>query len=320
MIAVMMFVGIVVSNIDRENNLLKQRVFVLEMKLISVSSGLEKIDNDNTLLAKKVEVADADLRSAKRDSEIKIRKTEEKLSSAISAVENKTAELENNKADRRELGLVEFSLMGNIDNLEANFKKDLAMVNDKIFDPAVIYEKTQKSVVKIETNKEYGTGFLFGKKNQILTAYHVVKSPPGIYVKVFLNDGVYSEVLGKIKRIKPEWDLAIIELAVPLNAEPLMPADIRNLAVGDNILLIGNPNKFNNSASAGIVSGFDRELKNLPLLRAIQIDSSIDFGSSGSPAIDKTGKVIGLVNMGMTRSSFDFIIPVNYINSFLAEE
>ncbi|MDO8558822.1 MAG: trypsin-like peptidase domain-containing protein [bacterium] len=306
LIASLILGGLALKNLDQEMAGAKN-------KLDSVEFRLNETSNDNKLLEEKIKTAEADLKSSQKD----LRETEKKL---ISLIQNKTAELERSKADRRELGLVEFGLMENINDLEVNFKKNLAMAENKIFDPATIYGKSKKAVVRIEIGVNFGTGFLFVKKNQVLTAYHVVKSPPGTYVKVFPSDGVYSSVSGRVKRIKPEWDLAIIELAVSLDAEPLKPSDVRNLAIGDSILLIGNPNNLNNTASAGIVSGFDRKLKNLPLVRTIQIDSSIDFGSSGSPAIDKNSEMIGMVSMGMVNSSFSFIIPVNYISSFLGEE
>ena len=85
------------------------------------------------------------------------------------------------------------------------------------------------------------------------------------------------------------------------------------------ILIIGNPEKQNNSLSVGVVSGLNRKLKALPSIVLIQIDASVDYGSSGSPVIDNNGKVIGVISYGFRNSGFGFAIPVNLVE-YLIEE
>lgn len=297
LVAVMLFVGITIPNIDRDNTRLQQKAIAAEVNLNAVKNELQETVSKNTALEEKLKTVEANLEAEK----IKLG--------------NKITELEQAKADRRELGLVEFALMENIDDLRDDLKKDISMVDDKIFEPAKIYEKIIKTVVRIEFGDNSGTGFLFESKNQIITNFHVA-GPPGTKVKVFPNDGVYTAILGEVKKINMAWDLAAIELAVPLNAEPLTPADVvRNLNVGQNVLLIGSPSKLINSISPGNINGLDRKTSTLSSVGMIQIDSAAIPGFSGGPVLNAAGEVIGVLSLGM--GDFKFAIPIDYVKRFL---
>ena len=199
-------------------------------------------------------------------------------------------------------------------------KQDLASVENKIFQPAEVYEKTRKAVVSISTGNSSGAGFLFGQKNLIATAYHVINAGPGTEVTVLPHDEFYLAIRGKVKKVKPEWDLAIIELAYPLKAEPLSPADVKKLYVGKPMLLIGNPSGFGNSISAGFVSGLNRNIKTLPEVSFIQLDGSVYFGNSGGPIINSNGEVVGVISQGIRDVlTFSFAVPIDYLNRLLED-
>ena len=126
----------------------------------------------------------------------------------------------------------------------------LADLDGRNFNSAKISANAQKAVVSVVG----GTGFLFRKNTWVVTAFHVIKSLPDKTVDILPNDGVHILIKGEIKFAKQEWDLAIIELAEPIDAEPLMPADIISLAKGERILVIGNPDGVKSSVSTGVIS------------------------------------------------------------------
>jgi HEAT repeat protein len=67
----------------------------------------------------------------------------------------------------------------------------------------------------------------------------------------------------------------------------------KNLATGSKIFVIGTPLGFlENTISEGIVSG----KRNLSSVRLLQITAPVSPGSSGSPVISSTGKVVGVVS------------------------
>jgi len=214
-------------------------------------------------------------------------------------------------------GLTLDKLENKIDRLSrelagANLK--IADLEGRNFDFTEIYTKSQKAIVVVAG----GTGFLFKKNTWVVTAFHVIKSLPDKTVEILPNDGIHILIRGEIKFTREEWDLAIIELAEPIDAEPLMPADIISLAKGERVLVIGNPDGVKNSLSTGIISGLDIK-RSLLSLSLIQTDARLDRGNSGGPVINKDGKVIGMVSNSMINLTFGFVVPIDKVDQLIAE-
>jgi serine protease Do len=64
--------------------------------------------------------------------------------------------------------------------------------------------------------------------------------------------------------------------------------------VGDLVLAIGNPFGLGGTVTAGIVSARGRDIGDGPYEDFIQIDASVNKGSSGGPTFDMDGNVIGV--------------------------
>src|SRR5262249_32952392 len=73
-------------------------------------------------------------------------------------------------------------------------------------------------------------------------------------------------------------DLALLRVSAALPALPL--ADSRRLAVGQLVVAIGNPLRFERSVSLGVVSALDRSLPGPdgPFEGLIQTDAAINYG------------------------------------------
>ena len=73
---------------------------------------------------------------------------------------------------------------------------------------------------------------------------------------------------------------------------PLPLGDSSQLQVGDPVVAIGNPFGLDRTATAGIVSALQREIKapnGFTIDNAIQTDAPINPGNSGGPLIDAAG-------------------------------
>lgn len=74
--------------------------------------------------------------------------------------------------------------------------------------------------------------------------------------------------------------------------------------VGEDIFAIGSPKGLSNSFTKGTISGFRENDR-------IQIDATIDRGSSGGPLFNLQGEVIGITTSGMgTGSELNFAVNI----------
>jgi serine protease Do len=74
--------------------------------------------------------------------------------------------------------------------------------------------------------------------------------------------------------------------------------------IGENIFAIGSPKGLTNSLTKGTISGFRDNHR-------IQIDATIDHGSSGGPLFNERGEVIGITTSGLgTGSELNFAVNI----------
>lgn len=95
-------------------------------------------------------------------------------------------------------------------------------------------------------------------------------------------------------------DLAVVRLADP--PSDLTPATLGSsagLAVGQDVLAVGNPLGLDSTATTGIISALDRPVVTQSrtesvVTNAIQVDAAVNPGNSGGPLFDAAGEVIGI--------------------------
>ena len=149
---------------------------------------------------------------------------------------------------------------------------------------------------KEETERGIGTGVVIVDKGIILTNLHVVRGVDRIGVT--FADGTESDA--SITGAQPENDLAVLQahkLPDDLQAAPLRAA--HNLRVGEGVVVMGFPFGIGPSASAGVVSGLQREFESpeggQELQNLIQFDAAANPGNSGGPLVTLDGEVVGIV-------------------------
>jgi Trypsin-like peptidase domain len=130
-----------------------------------------------------------------------------------------------------------------------------------------------------------------------------------------------GRVVGRI----PERDLAIIALDDPSDLVAASIAEPGTVEVGEPVIALGSPFGFQQSVTAGIISGLDRELETPvgTLTGLIQTDAPINPGNSGGPLADAEAKVIGIntaiASMSGGNDGVGFAVPIEEFASLIEE-
>ena len=157
------------------------------------------------------------------------------------------------------------------------------------------------SVVSIQTALSNGTakgsGAIIDTEGHIITNNHVISGAQQIQVTL-ANGNMYSATL---VGTDATTDLAVIKLDnPPSDLKAVEFADSDKLAVGENVMAIGNPLGYDDTATTGIVSALNRPVtvtddnNNEIVTNAVQIDAAINPGNSGGALLNSKGEVIGI--------------------------
>ncbi len=168
-----------------------------------------------------------------------------------------------------------------------------------------------------------GTGFVYDKSGNIVTADHVVDGATKISVR--FKDGTTASAT--LVGADPSTDTAVIKVSVPASKlVPLALADSSTVEPGEGVVAIGSPFGYSESITAGIVSAVDRNIEapnGFTIPNAIQTDAAINHGNSGGPLIDASGKVVGTnvqiatgdQGSGSSNAGVGFAVPSNTVKT-----
>ena len=171
---------------------------------------------------------------------------------------------------------------------------------------AQVYQTLLPSVVLIETTgggktaadaqpakAASGTGVIVNADGTILTALHVVDGADTI--EVAYTDGTQSAA--EVATTDAKQDIATLKPATL--PQTVVPATLGGgLAVGADVVAIGNPLGLTATTTSGVVSGLNRVLTRSgagDMSGLIQFDAAVNPGSSGGPLINDRGQVVGIV-------------------------
>ena len=162
-----------------------------------------------------------------------------------------------------------------------------------------------------------GTAFAISAEGLAVTNFHVVENGESFTART--TQGAEFAVSG-VTATDPKADLALIALKAS-NLPFLELGESETLKIGVPVAVFGCPQGLSGSLSEGILSArrTEPEIAGSAAAnggRLLQITAPISGGSSGSPVIDQTGKVIGVaaaVLTGPTSQNLNFVIPVEAV-------
>ena len=185
---------------------------------------------------------------------------------------------------------------------------------------------------------KYGSGSGVVVDNEyVLTNYHVVEGAHSL--KISVGDDEEDLYDATVAAYDADKDIAV--LYVPgLPLKPVELGDSDDLVVGDWVVNIGNPIGFTGTATAGIVSGLNREIPSdgtgvdkygrasKIVNSMIQTDAAINSGNSGGGMFNTAGQLVGIPTLKYTGTryssnaaveSIGMCIPINEAKDVIAE-
>jgi len=164
-----------------------------------------------------------------------------------------------------------------------------------------------------------GSGVIISADGYIITNNHVIDEADEINVRFANHEEYEAKIIGR----DAKTDVALIKIE-PKETLPFATfGDSEKLRVGDWIIAIGNPFGFEQTVTAGIVSGKGRTLGSGNYENFIQTDASINPGNSGGPLFNMDGQMVGINTAIYSRSGgnigIGFAIPINMAQNVIEQ-
>jgi S1-C subfamily serine protease len=165
---------------------------------------------------------------------------------------------------------------------------------------APVAARTLRSVYTIETAEGSGSGWAAwtqGGATFVITADHVVEDAAKVTVRQR-----ESRWTGTVVETDPVDDLALVRVDREIGPPLWQDASVQPTpSVGDTLLLIGSPYGLEGTVTTGVVSRIT--------YNEIQTDAAANPGNSGGPAVDRLGRVVGVLLSG-GGENLNFAVPI----------
>jgi S1-C subfamily serine protease len=180
-----------------------------------------------------------------------------------------------------------------------------------------------------------GSGVIIDPAGFVVTNAHVLTASLGenlqidkVSPKVRLRDGKKFDA--RVLSLDYSNDLAVLQILAPGPFPSVALATSSDLMIGETAVAVGNPYGYENSVTAGIISGTGKTLT-LPSGQQfkdfIQTDASLNAGNSGGPLFNIKGDLIGINELiardpehGWRAEGIGIAIPSDRVKKLLLEK
>jgi len=174
-----------------------------------------------------------------------------------------------------------------------------------------IVARAKPAVVELDVETEdgfhTGTGFFISPNGYLVTNAHVIAGALSRSDIVATTNDDTHYFVQRIAYVDQDADIAIVKLNCGRVAY-LEPDLYDDVAEGQAVLVIGNPEGLQGTVSNGLVAAIRKDQNR------IQITAPISPGSSGSPVLNEDGHVIGVaVEIFKEGQNLNFCIPVEEV-------
>ena len=159
-----------------------------------------------------------------------------------------------------------------------------------------------------------GTGFVLTPEGLLATNRHVCEN--ALYINTTFPDGIVSDE-AEVVATDNQVDLALLKIpAQNLHTVQITPS--AHALAGQDIVVIGNPRRLQNTVSTGIISQVRQKADGTIWY---QISAPLSPSSSGSPVFNMKGEVMAVAFAslaGENNQNLNFAVPADYLRK-LAE-
>ena len=209
---------------------------------------------------------------------------------------------------------------------EAVMPSIVSITNQSVEEVQSMFRHGQTETYKSESS---GSGIIIGENDTellIVTNNHVVEGADTLTV-CFTDDSV---VEAKIKGTDSTNDLAVIAVELAnVSEETLNKIAVAalgssdDLAIGEQVVAIGNALGYGQSVTTGIVSALNREIAadDMTSNTYVQTDAAINSGNSGGALVNMKGEVIGINTAKIAGDGVEgmgFAIPMSSAESIIS--
>lgn len=179
-----------------------------------------------------------------------------------------------------------------------------------------------------------GSGFAISWKGDkyVLTNEHVIRNGEDIRLAFSQGQTYKAEVVGSDQMT----DVAVLKITEGLfDAEPDQIPVVKlgsssEAIVGEWVVAIGNPEGFQNTVTAGVLSAKGRNIPkpegNSQYTNLLQTDAAVNPGNSGGPLVNAHGEVIGInaaiirrSSQGVPLTGLNFAVPIDSVKQILPQ-
>jgi S1-C subfamily serine protease len=197
--------------------------------------------------------------------------------------------------------------------------------NDEQAVREAVLTTVRSAVVEVNVTTQQGgaigSGVIIDSRGYIVTNNHVVNGAQSMTVTLYDGTNLQAQLVGT----DPADDLAVVKISPPSKGLTVVQlGDSSKLAVGEDVMAIGNPLGITQTVTNGIISALGRSVSEgqggATISNAIQTDAAINPGNSGGALVDMQGHLIGIPTLTAIDPEFNtpasgvgFAIPSNRV-------